>query len=140
MSLFGRRASKDADMGASRLPSNLVARLEPFGRFEYDPKGSGVDAIGHPNAEYPLLQLAKQDPDGLLGDLAAATVPIGGWTVYGAMRLAWHFGLLKPESSRDDGDAIGLAALRFIHDAGATWEQLNTDEKALWSRAAGQPW
>jgi hypothetical protein len=140
MSLFRRTATEDADKGAARLPRGLVARLEPFGRFEYDPQGSGVDAIGHPNAEYPLLQMAQQDPDGFLAALASATIPIGGWTVYGAMRLARHFSLLKPESPRDDGDAIGLAALRFIRDRGGRWEQLNPDEKVLWNRAAGQPW
>lgn len=117
MSLFSRSASEDASEMVSPLPDGLTARLEAFGRFEFDPEGSGVDAIGHPNAEYPLLQIAKQDPDRFLAALASATVPIGGWTVYGAMRLAWHFGLLKPESPRKDGDAIGLAALRFASDA-----------------------
>jgi hypothetical protein len=43
--------------------------------------------MGLPNAEYPLTQMAKQDSDGFMAALAAATVPIGGWTVYGAMRL-----------------------------------------------------
>jgi hypothetical protein len=65
---------------------------------------------------------------------------LAGWTVYGAMRLSWHFGLLKPDSPQSDGDAIGTAGLRFIRDAGARWEQLNTDEMALWNRCAGQPW
>jgi|HubBroStandDraft_4_1064222.scaffolds.fasta_scaffold100218_1 hypothetical protein len=140
MSLFKRRTSGREDQEETLIPSGLVARLEPFGRFEFDPQGSGVDAIGHPNDEYLLLQTAKQDPDRFLAALASATVPIGGWTVYGAMRLLWHFGLLKPERSGSDGDAIGIAALRFIRDAGARWEQLNADEVALWNRAAGQPW
>jgi len=68
------------------------------------------------------------------------TVPLGGWTVYGAMRLAWHFGLLKPETPREGSDVIALTALRFLRDTGAEWAQLNKDEQALWSRAAGQPW
>jgi hypothetical protein len=140
MSLFRRRESTGADQVAIRLPSDLVARLEPFGRFEYDPQGSGVDATGHPNAEYPLLQMAKENPDGFLGALASDTIPVGGWTVYGAMRLAWHFGLLKADSPRDDADAIGLAALRFVRDAGCGWAQLNVDEQALWNRVAGDGW
>jgi hypothetical protein len=140
MSLFKRRAPERREHEAALLPSSLVARLEPFGRFEFDPQGSKVDATGHPNAEYPLLQTAKQDPDRFLAALASATIPIGGWTVYGAMRLAWHFGLLKPESPQRDGDAIGTAALQFIRDAGARWEQLSIDEKTLWNRTVGRPW
>jgi hypothetical protein len=140
MSLFSRGRSDRADEGGVQLPNDLVARLEPYGRFEYDPQGSGVDAIGHPNAEYPLLQMAKQDPDGFLAALASETVPVGGWTVYGAMRLIWNFGLLKPETPRADADVIGLAALRFVRDIGGSWELLRIDEKALWNRAAGQKW
>jgi hypothetical protein len=95
LSLFKRGASENSGEGVTRLPDGLAARLEAFGRFEYDPQGSDVDAIGHPNAEYPLLQMAKQNPDEFLAALSSATIPIGGWTAYGAMRLAWHFGLLQ---------------------------------------------
>jgi hypothetical protein len=125
---------------AVQLPNGLLARLEPFGRFEYDPQGSGVDPIGQPNAEYPLLAMTKQDPDGFLAALASATIPIGGWTVYGAMRLTWHFGLLKAEPPHDKADVIGVAALEFVRDTGGTWERLNIDEKTLWNRAAEQEW
>ncbi len=122
------------------LPDDLVERLEPFGRFEYKPQGSGVDAVGHPNAEYPLLQLAKRDPDGFLTALAASTIPVGEWTVYGAMRLIWHFGLLKADESCPRADAIGLAALTFLRDRGDSWDHLRLDEKALWSRVAARAW
>ncbi len=140
MGLFSRSQPENEGKTVASLPNGLVARLEAYGRFEFDPQGSGIDAVGHPDAEYPLLQMAKQDPDGFLASLGSATIPIGGWTVYGAMRLAWNFGLLKPESPRKDGDAIGLAALRYIRGGGASWERLRTDEKALWSRAAGEQW
>jgi hypothetical protein len=140
MGLVRKRESVGADRAGSLLPSGLIARLEPFGRSEYDPQGSGVDATGHPNAEYPLLEMAKEDPEGFLGALASEAIPVGGWTVYGAMRLAWHFGLLKADSPRDDADAIGLAALQFVRDGGCRWEQLNMDERALWNRAAGHGW
>jgi hypothetical protein len=122
------------------LPADLVERLEPFGRFEYDPQGSGVDAVGHPNADYELLQVAKRDPGGFLAALAAATIPIGGWTVYGAMRLTWHFDLLTADGSGPDADQIGLEALLFLRDRGDAWDRLSLDEKALWNRTAGQAW
>lgn len=140
MGLFDKLGVTHTDDVGTRLPSDLVARLEPFGRFEFDPQSSGVDALGHPNAEYPLLQMAKQDPEGFLAALAEQTIPIGGWTVYGAMRLIWHFGLMKPGEPQADADAIGLAALRFIRGSGFGWERVRMDERALWIRVEGHEW
>jgi hypothetical protein len=140
MSLFKRRAPEFAEEVEARLPADLLERLEAFGRFEYDPQESGVEATGHPNADYSLLTTAKQDPDGFIAALTRSALPVGGWTVYGAMRLAWHFGLLKPETPLADADALGLAALQFVHGIGGTWENLNIDERALWNRASAQPW
>jgi hypothetical protein len=135
MGLFSRGTSeKDA---AGLLPANLVARLEPFGRFEFDPQGSGVDAIGLPNAEYSLMQTAKQDPHRFIAALASATLPKGGWTVYGASRLIWHFGLADPDLPHPDADAIRLAALQFVHDTGYGWQHLNLQEQGFWRRAVG---
>jgi hypothetical protein len=122
------------------LPPDLLARLDAFGRFEFDPQGSGVDAIGHPNADYTLLQVAKEDPDGFLAALASATDPVGGWTSYGAMRLAWHFGLLANDEPQADLDAIGLTALSFLRNTGTAWDHLTVAEKALWNRVAAEPW
>ena len=140
MGLFGKKESAEPGSSSVVFPHDLVSRLEPFGRFEFDPQGSGVDAIGHPNAEYPLMQLAKQDPDGFMAALAAATVPIGGWTVYGAMRLVWHFGLADLDVPQADSDAISMAALQFLHDSGCPWERLNLRERAYWRRVAGRDW
>lgn len=140
MALFGRsQGPRELDPN-TRLPADLVSRLDAFGRFEYDPQGSGIDAVGHPNAEYPLLQAAKQDPDGFLAALASATMSIGGWTSYGAMRLVWHFGLLGHEEPQSDRDTVGLAGLRFVRENGASWGKLNPAEQALWNRVAGEPW
>jgi hypothetical protein len=136
-----RRNQRPRELDSNtRLPADLVPRLDAFGRFEYDPQGSGIDAVGHPNAEYPLLQAAKQDPDGFLAALASATTPIGGWTSYGAMRLVWHFGLLGHEEPQPDRDTICLAGLRFVRENGASWGKLNPAEQALWNRVAGEPW
>ena len=140
MGLFGKKASQTTGGSSVELPPDLVSRLEPFGRFEFDPEGSGVDPIGLPNAEYPLMQMAKQDPDGFMAALAAATVPIGGWTVYGAMRLIWHFGLADPDVPQADSDAISMAALQFLHDSGCPWERLNLREMAFWRRIANREW
>jgi hypothetical protein len=140
MSLFKRRTPDVVQEVGDRLPPDLLARLEAFGQFEYDPQGSGVEAIGHPNADYSLLITAREDPDGFIAALSASALPVGGWTIYGAMRLAWHFGFLKPETPRADADALGLPALQFVRGMGGTWEHLNIDEKALWDRASTQPW
>jgi hypothetical protein len=123
-----------------RLPPDLLARLDAFGRFESDPQGSGVDASGHPNADYALLQVAKEDPDCFLAALASATDPIGGWTSYGAMRLAWHFGLLANDEPQADLDAIGYTALSFLRNRGTAWDHLAVAEKGLWNRVAAEPW
>jgi hypothetical protein len=138
--LFSGRRPSQSDQAGARLPSDLIARLEPFGRFEYDPSGSGVDAVGLPNAEYELMQTAKADPDAFLQGLASEAIPIGGWTAYGAMRLAWHFGLLRAGTHHADADAIGLAALEFVRNSGAAWNRLNLDEKDLWNRVAARQW
>ncbi len=140
MGLFGKKESAGPGSPSVVLPPDLVSRLEPLGRFEFDPQGSGVDAIGHPNAEYPLMQMAKQDPDGFMAALAAATVPIGGWTVYGAMRLIWHFGLADPDVPQADSDAISMAALQFLHDSGYPRERLTPRDMAFWRRLAGREW
>jgi hypothetical protein len=140
MGLFKRQPPRVVEQADAWLPADLLGRLEKFGRFEYDPQGSGVEATGHPNADYSLLTAAKQNPDEFIAALTAAASPVGGWTVYGAMRLTWHFGFLKPEAPRRDADALGLAALEFIRGVGCTWEHLNIDEKALWNRASTQAW
>jgi hypothetical protein len=118
----------------------LPARLEPFGRFEFDPQGSGIDPVGMPNAEFELIQTAKQDPEAFIRGLAAATIPTGGWTVYGAMRLLWHFGLIEPDKASADLLAIATAALQFLRSSGATWQQLATVEKQLWAQISAEEW
>ena len=140
MGLFGKKASGAAGSSSVALPPDLVSRLEPFGRFEFDPQESGVDPVGLPSAEYPLMQMAKQDPDGFMAALAAVTIPIGGWTVYGAMRLIWNFGLAEPDVPQADSDAISMAALQFLHDSGYPWVRLTLREMAYWRRIAGQEW
>jgi hypothetical protein len=140
MGLFGKKASVATGSLGVALPPDLVSRLEQFGRFEFDPQGSGVDPIGLPSAEYPLMQMAKQDPGGFMAALAAATVPIGGWTVYGAMRLIWNFGLAEPDVPQADSDAISMAALQFIHDSGYPRERLTPRDLAFWRRLAGREW
>jgi hypothetical protein len=140
MGLFGKKASVATGSSGVALPPDLVSRLEPFGRFEFDPQGSGVDPIGLPSAEYPLLQMAKQDPDGFMAALAAATVPIGSWTAYGAMRLIWNFGLADPDVPQADSDMISMTALQFLHDSGYPQERLTPRDLAFWRRLTGREW
>jgi hypothetical protein len=133
--LFNRRHGGDTHGGL--LPGDLVARLEPFGRFEFDPQGSGVDAIGLPSADYTLMETAKADPDGFIAALSSATLPLGGWTAYGAMKLIWHLGLTDPDVPHEDADSIRLAALQFVRGSGYGWEHLTLQERAFWQRAVG---
>lgn len=140
MGLFGKRASAHAESSGRALPPDLVSRLEPFGRFEFDPQGSGVDPMGLPSADYRLMQFAKQDPDGFMAALAAATVPVGGWTVYGAMRLIWNFGLAEPDVPQADSDLISITALQFLRDSGYPRERLTPRDMAFWRRLAGRDW
>jgi hypothetical protein len=117
----------------------LVSRLEPFGRFEFDPQGSGIDPIGLPNAEYHLFQMAQEYPDAFTAALGAAALPVGGWTVYGAMRLIMHFGI-KPETPHAGADAIRMAALQFLRDSGYGWERLTPNEIEIWNRIGRELW
>jgi hypothetical protein len=41
MGWFGKKASATTGSSDVALPPDLVSRLEPFGRFEFDPKGAG---------------------------------------------------------------------------------------------------
>jgi len=140
MGLFKKHSLAFVEDESAGLPSDLIARLEPFGRFEFDPQGSGVDASGQPNAEYPLLQAAKHDREGFISALAARTIPAGGWTAYGGMRLIMHFGLVAPDSPNADSDAISMAAFQFLRDSGYGWDRLSPNEKSVWQRMAGHEW
>ena len=81
MRLFGKKPA------GPRLPLDIAARMERFGRHEIDPVGSRDDASAvFAETQQPFLELSRTDPSALIQVLAEACLPVGGWAVYGAER------------------------------------------------------
>ncbi|HTU79666.1 MAG TPA: hypothetical protein VMF09_12985 [Solirubrobacteraceae bacterium] len=85
MGLFGKRQQ---NTGAVRLPADFARTLEQYGRWTFDPPGSGIDPsqIGGGNIEYELFMLAQDDSDAFVRAVAAVALPAGGWALYGGSR------------------------------------------------------
>lgn len=121
LSLFGRRPRR-------RLPADILAQLEQLGRAAYDPS----------SAEAPwqltvaMYQLAQEDRDGFLGELATVSLPAGGWPVYGAMKLVMD--ILEPKPDQPDFNAIVLAGLEFLRSHGVPTSRLSPNEMDQWRR------
>lgn len=77
MALFGRWSR------TGRLPADMLAQLDAFGRCSYDLQGSPPPDT----FEADMYFLAQSDRDGFLADLAALVVPGGGWAAYDGMKL-----------------------------------------------------
>ena len=129
MGLFSRRQQ-------SRLPTNILDQLEQLGRSSYDPQ----------NYESPwqltvdMYQLSQADRDGFVADLAAVALPVGGWPVYGAMKLVLD--IIDPQLDQPDFNAIVLAGLQFLRSHGVPGNRLSLNEMRLWHRSQGEdtPW
>lgn len=81
-----------------KVPRDLVARMGRLGRHEIDPMRSLDDGPAiWAETQQPLLELSQTDPAGLIHALAAACLPVGGWTVYGAERTVEN--LIRTDSS-----------------------------------------
>jgi len=89
MGLFGKRQQ---DTGAVRLPADFARTLEQYGRWTFDPPGSGIDPsqIGGGNIEYELFMLAQNDSDAFIRAVVAVAIPAGGWALYGGSRAVWN--------------------------------------------------
>jgi hypothetical protein len=132
MGFFRRRLKQPA------LPSDIISMMESFGRFEFDPQGSGEDAgdIGRLMAE--LYPFASSDPDGFLVALAKAVLPVGGWAAYGASRTIWE--LLSPSAEirqHPAYKAIMNAALEFLRTSGKSLIMLRPYERDFWLVSGG---
>jgi hypothetical protein len=67
-------------------------RMEQFGRYEFDPQGSGINDIDI-WSQYmgPFYEYATADPDGFLTELRAVVADDrGGFATFGAARLVWE--------------------------------------------------
>jgi hypothetical protein len=89
MGLFGRRQQNTS---AVRLPADFARTLEQYGRWTFDPPGSGIDPsqIGGGNIEYELFTRAQDDSDAFIQAVAAVAIPAGGWALYGGSRAIWN--------------------------------------------------
>jgi hypothetical protein len=70
----------------------MLARLDLFGRFEFDHQKSGIDSSDiYDECVIPFLEDAKADPDGFMTDLYALIAQdTAGFPTYGAARLVWE--------------------------------------------------
>jgi hypothetical protein len=119
----------------------VIPGLEPFGRFEFDPQGSDVDVSKLITNDYALLKLKQQDPDRFIAEIAAAAIPAGGWTLFGAMKLLWEYDYLKAVPDNPDATAILMAGAEVARSMGVPYAQLwRMDERAAFIRAGGSPW
>jgi hypothetical protein len=72
------------------LPQGLLAELEPWGRFGYDPTSFTQDPFNSPFPiihSYDFLQLIRADRQRFVSELAEHALPRGGWASFGAFKL-----------------------------------------------------
>ena len=125
MSIFGRQKKS-----RGLLPVNIESMMSMVGRFEFDPEGSNVD-VAEFSEIYPLLlPLAQADSREFVATLAQATLPAGGWAVYGGARTVAN--LLGWEFDHSDYRAMLSAALHHVRDSGVSREKLNSYEWRFW--------
>lgn len=129
MPLFGRRAR-------TRLPADALSQLELLGRSSFDPQAceSPWQFVA---AMYPLSQ---DDRNGFLADLAAVTVPSGGWPAYGALKLLWE--MFGTDMDQPDFNAIAMAGLQFLRSHGVPPNRVSQFDLGIWHRLQGEdtPW
>lgn len=163
MALFGRRTKTGADRPTGHvaprtgrrhaeapryrsapersLPVNIVSMMEEFGRDQFDPFGSELDAasVGR-NVLAPLTGYAQRDPVGFVRELAGAVVEVGGWAVYGAERLVHELVGTQPADS--NYQVIVTRSLDFLRSCGVPNNKLTGYEWHFWLENQGrtEPW
>lgn len=85
MGLFSRRGAQPAGV---QLPRDFARRVEQYGRWTFDPRGSGLSDPGLD--EYELYTIAQANPDGFISAVADVALPAGGWAAYGGARAVWN--------------------------------------------------
>jgi hypothetical protein len=115
MSLFRRRT---ASGHINQLPSDIVQRMQRYGRHDYDPQKYPDDpgAIWTETQE-PLLDFASSDPSGFLDALAQAVLPDGGWAAFGAAHTSWNL-LADDKRQGPSYEALMDASVQFLRDSG----------------------
>lgn len=124
---------------ATRLPDDVVTRMERFGRFEFDPAGTDIDASDvWGELQAPFLPFAQSDPEGFTRALAEAVLPAGGFALFGAARTVWN--LVGSDFSSPAHDAVRMAALEFFRDNGVPSGRLSADDRRFWQENRSEPW
>ncbi|CAM5571671.1 MULTISPECIES: hypothetical protein [Streptomyces] len=124
---------------AAQLPGDVVSRMERFGRFEFDPAGTDIDASDvWGELQAPFLPFAQSDPEGFARALAKAVLPAGGFALFGAARTVWN--LVGSDFSSPAHDAVRMAALEFFRANGVPSDRLPSDDLRFWQEHRSEPW
>jgi hypothetical protein len=115
--------------------------MEQFGRFEFDPVDSRLDAGSvWRNIVEPMMPFAHSDSGAFLRSLAATVLPAGGWAVYGGDHLVEE--LLSGKLNNPFYHAMMAASLDYLRELGVSKMRLNGYEAAFWNETKGktEPW
>ncbi|MFE6486446.1 hypothetical protein ACFVGN_26425 [Streptomyces sp. NPDC057757] len=133
MSVF-RKPSK-----SSGLPADMASRMERFGRFEFDPANSGIDAsYVWSELQAPFVEFAGSDPEGFADELAEAVGPAGGFALFGAARTIWS--LVGSDFRSPSYDGVRMAALEYFRSNGVPSSRLSSDDLRFWREQRDEPW
>lgn len=121
---------------AAGLGAAMVAELEAFGRFRYDPQGS--PSAG--DLEARMYQLYQADAESFLAALAAAASDHGSWVAYGAERMM--VSIAGGDLQHPAYDAVMTRALAFLRTNGVPSSRLTGHEWSWWleHEGASQSW
>lgn len=124
----------------SLLPNDFVTSMELFGRFQFDPTGTGVGRgidIGRIGVnEADLYFLAQPDPAAFVTAISEAVLPVGGWAVYGASRLIRS--LLGFDYSDPAADVIRMAGLQWMRDNNVPPIRIAEVDWEFWLKHGGE--
>jgi len=106
------------------LPGDFARTLEAYGRWQFDPPGSGIDPtrIGNGNIEYELFMLAQTDGDAFVDAVAAIAIPAGEWALYGGERAVMNS--VGPDTSHPAYLEMMDGAIAFLRAQGYGWIDL----------------
>lgn len=135
MSPFGSRKNK------SLLPSDIVQRMDLYGRHEFAPQKSAPSVADRVNMliYQQLYPTAQANPDRFVTDLAKAVLPAGGWAVYGGQRCVRD--LISSQARYPDYVTMVDAAMQFLRNQGYGLMHVAPIEEQLWRELhPGERW
>lgn len=121
MGLFSR-GSRERPSGGPRLPAGFAQTLSQYGRFQFDPQGSGIEPsrLGGGNFEYELYQLAQPDPAAFTSAVSDVATAAGGWALWGGAYAVWNAVGGSAPIAQDDHREMVAAAVDFVLEQGYT--------------------